>query len=177
MRWDDTTTPRYVLATTQDAHQVVRRISGAGWQVRAGFEPVTGLTGRRLVRFGVVADPSTAILVVRAAAGGAGVVAVVNEATAWVRTLVDDLAKFGPVRRCCDPPYGLAEAAALPPLQSDQRALLERLAAGETIATAAAAEFMSLRTANRRIAAIRRLFDVANTRDAVRTYLRLRDST
>jgi DNA-binding CsgD family transcriptional regulator len=177
MRWEDPTTPRYVLATAADAHQVVRRMSGAGWQVREGFEPLAGVVGRRLVRFGVVADPSTAVLVVRAAASGAGVVAVVDGAASWVQSLVDDLARFGPVRRCCDPPDGPAGTAALPPLQPDERALLERLAAGQTIAAAAAAEFMSLRTANRRIAAIRRLFDVTNTRDAVRAYLRLRGST
>jgi hypothetical protein len=59
-------------------------------------------------------------------------------------------------------------------LQPDQRALLERLADGDTIAAAAAGEFMSLRTANRRIAEVRGLFGVGSTSDAVRTYLLLR---
>ncbi len=62
-------------------------------------------------------------------------------------------------------------------LRPDQRALLERLATGQTIATAAAAEFMSLRTANRRIAAVRTLFGVSSTSDAVRAYLRWRGSS
>jgi hypothetical protein len=59
-------------------------------------------------------------------------------------------------------------------LQPDQRALLERLATGDTIAAAAAGEFMSLRTANRRIAEVRGLFGVGSTSDAVRAYLMLR---
>jgi hypothetical protein len=176
MRWDDTNTPRYVVATTEDARQVIRRVSSAGWQVREGFES-TGVEEaqvRQLVRYGVVADPMTAALVVRAAAGGAGVVAVVDGAAAWGQTLVDDLARLGPVRCLYDPPEG---SSLLGRLQPDQRALLERLAVGETIAAAAAAEFMSLRTANRRIAAIRSLFGVASTRDAVNAYLRLSDSS
>lgn len=66
------------------------------------------------------------------------------------------------------------EANLLARLRADQRALLERLATGDTVAAAAASEFMSLRTANRRIAAVRTLFGVSTTREAVRTYLRLR---
>ncbi len=61
-------------------------------------------------------------------------------------------------------------------LQPDQRALLDHLAAGRTIAAAAAAEFMSLRTANRRVAAVRTLFGVTSTSEAVRAYLLLRRS-
>jgi hypothetical protein len=64
--------------------------------------------------------------------------------------------------------------AGLAVLHADQRALLERLAAGQTIAAAAAAEYLSLRTANRRIAAARLALGVATTRDAVSAYLRHR---
>jgi hypothetical protein len=46
--------------------------------------------------------------------------------------------------------------------------------AGDTIAAAAAAEFLSLRTANRRIAEARALFGVRTTREAVLAYLRQR---
>jgi hypothetical protein len=59
-------------------------------------------------------------------------------------------------------------------LVAEQRALLDRLAAGETIAAAAAAEFLSLRTANRRIAEARQVLGVRTTREAVLAYLRLR---
>jgi hypothetical protein len=51
---------------------------------------------------------------------------------------------------------------------------LERLAGGETIAAAAAAEFLSLRTANRRIAEAREVLGVRTTREAVLAYLRMR---
>jgi DNA-binding NarL/FixJ family response regulator len=59
-------------------------------------------------------------------------------------------------------------------LLPEQRALLDRLANGETIAAAAAAEYLSLRTANRRIAQARQALGVATTREAVLTYLRQR---
>jgi hypothetical protein len=72
-----------------------------------------------------------------------------------------------------DPPrLQEADPAALGP---EHRALLDRLAAGDTIAAAAAAEFLSLRTANRRMAQARALFGVRTTREAVQAYLRVRD--
>ena len=51
-----------------------------------------------------------------------------------------------------------------------EKALLDRLATGSTIATAAAAEFLSLRTANRRIAELRRRAGVPTTRELVLIY-------
>lgn len=51
-----------------------------------------------------------------------------------------------------------------------QLALLERLAAGSTIAAAATAEFLSLRTANRRIAELRHSLGVSTTRELVGLY-------
>jgi DNA-binding NarL/FixJ family response regulator len=59
-------------------------------------------------------------------------------------------------------------------LAPEQRALLDRLASGDTIAAAAQAEFLSLRTANRRIAQARQTLGVPSTREAVLIYLRLR---
>jgi hypothetical protein len=51
-----------------------------------------------------------------------------------------------------------------------EKALLERLATGATIAAAATAEFLSLRTANRRIAELRRRANVGTTRELVGLY-------
>jgi DNA-binding NarL/FixJ family response regulator len=62
-------------------------------------------------------------------------------------------------------------------LAPEQRALLDRLASGDTIAAAAQAEFLSLRTANRRIAQARQTLGVRSTREAVLIYLRLRDDS
>jgi len=50
------------------------------------------------------------------------------------------------------------------------KALLERLAAGSTVSAAATAEFLSLRTANRRIAELRRRAGVTTTRALVGLY-------
>jgi DNA-binding NarL/FixJ family response regulator len=70
---------------------------------------------------------------------------------------------------------GAAGGAQLgPQLAPEQRALLERLANGETIAAAAQSEFLSLRTANRRIAEARDVLGVRTTREAVLAYLRMR---
>jgi DNA-binding NarL/FixJ family response regulator len=86
-----------------------------------------------------------------------------------------DLARIGPVIR--DPDTDPDDAAAAAdggglPINDEQRALLDRLAAGETIAAAAEAEFLSLRTANRRIAEARKALGVRTTREAVLAYLR-----
>lgn len=71
-------------------------------------------------------------------------------------------------------PAGPPASAIIAHLLPEQRALLDRLANGETIAAAAAAEYLSLRTANRRIAQARQALGVATTREAVLTYLRQR---
>jgi hypothetical protein len=55
-------------------------------------------------------------------------------------------------------------------LSSMEKALLDRLAAGSTISAAATAEFLSLRTANRRIAELRRRAGVNTTRELVGMY-------
>src|SRR5207249_2389455 len=109
------------------------------------------------VLYGRVADLDTAELAVHAAARGAGVVAIADPGTDVGRALLADLSRLGPVTR--DPEAevstGPDEKESDSPLLPEQRALLERLANGETIAAAAAAEFLSLRTANRRIAQAR----------------------
>ncbi|WP_246002681.1 hypothetical protein [Allorhizocola rhizosphaerae] len=56
-----------------------------------------------------------------------------------------------------------------------EKALLERLASGSTISAAATAEFLSLRTANRRIADLRRRAGVSTTRELVGIYRTHRD--
>jgi DNA-binding NarL/FixJ family response regulator len=84
---------------------------------------------------------------------------------------VDDLNRLGPVHLDPDADGDDRKADVFAQLIPEQRALLERLANGETIAAAAAAEFLSLRTANRRIAQARELLGVRTTREAVLAYL------
>jgi hypothetical protein len=171
--------PRHVVATPGDADTVLRRLIRDGWMAREGFalpDPAWDVTGNRLVLHGRITDPETLQLAVLAAARGAGVVAICDAESSLGRALVDDLSRLGLVRQ--GPAPELADtgngADTVADLVPEQRALLDRLAAGDTIAAAAAAEFLSLRTANRRIAEARALFGVRTTREAVLAYLRQR---
>jgi hypothetical protein len=177
------TTPRYVVASGTDATAALRRLARAGWHTREGFalaESGWDVTAQRLVLYGRVADLDTAELAVHAAARGAGVVVITDPAAEVGRALLADLARVGPVTQ--DPeadvePQEGAEPDGPVSLLPEQKALLDRLANGETIAAAAAAEFLSLRTANRRIAQARDALGVRTTREAVLTYLRQRKPT
>jgi hypothetical protein len=165
--------PRHIVASSADADTVLRRLARDGWTTRPGFalpDVAWDVGGARIVLHGRIGDDDTetAALAVLAAARGAGVVAICDPESAAGRALVDDLGRIGVVQRGTD---GADPVASLIP---EQRALLDRLAAGDTIAAAAAAEFLSLRTANRRIAEARALFGVRTTREAVLAYLRQR---
>ncbi|SDY95761.1 hypothetical protein SAMN05444365_104311 [Micromonospora pattaloongensis] len=168
--------PRYVLGSPADATTVLRRLARSGWATREGFglpEAPWDVSGRQLVLFGRVADQATAGQAVLAAARGAGLVVIADVAADVGRALVEELTRLGAL--CRDPreePPG--ERAGVARLVPEQRALLERLANGETIAAAAAAEFLSLRTANRRIAQARAMLGARTTREAVLAYLRQR---
>jgi hypothetical protein len=166
--------PRHVVATVGDAETVLRRLAREGWTLRQGFalpDAAWDVAPGRLILHGRVTDRDSLQLAVLAAARGAGIVAICDTDTAIGRALVDDLARLGPVNHGAAPIDGNNAVADLVP---EQRALLDRLASGDTIAAAAAAEFLSLRTANRRIAEARALFGVRTTREAVLAYVRQR---
>ena len=181
MTADPTAAPRYVVASGTDATTVLRRLARAGWTTREGFaltDQQWDITAARLALFGRVGDADTAELALLAAARGAGIVAIADTGTDIGRALLADLGRIGPVSTDPDAEHAGADPDGgddlSPQLAPEQRALLERLASGETIAAAAAAEFLSLRTANRRIAEARQLFGVRTTREAVLAYLRQR---
>jgi DNA-binding NarL/FixJ family response regulator len=170
-----------VVASGTDATTVLRRLARAGWATREGFaltEQQWDVSDAKLALYGRIADPDTAELALMAAARGAGIVAIADAAAEIGRALLADLARIGPVSTDADADLSTAPAddgaGNSPQLAPEQRALLERLANGETIAAAAAAEFLSLRTANRRIAEAREVLGVRTTREAVLAYLRLR---
>lgn len=166
--------PRYLLASAAEATAVLRRLARDGWSTREGFallDHAWDVTDQQLVLFGRVTDLDTAALAVLAAARGAGVVAICDADTEAGRALFADLSRVGPVGRTAEEALGGGHHDDLP-LTDEQRALLERLANGETIAAAATAEFLSLRTANRRIAQARDALGVRTTREAVLTYRR-----
>jgi DNA-binding NarL/FixJ family response regulator len=72
------------------------------------------------------------------------------------------------------PAGGAAAGAAVGTLTTEQCDLLDLLAAGHSIAEAARMRYLSLRTANRRVADARATLGVPTTREAVLAYLRLR---
>lgn len=168
--------PWYVLESPSTAATVLRRLTRQGWRALDGFalpHPRWDVTGHRLVLHGRIPDPETLRLAVLAAARGAAVVAVVDPTGSLGRELAADLGRLGPVH--LDGRTGPAAAGGGDQdggLTPPQRALLRRLADGQTIAAAAEAEFLSLRTANRHIARARDALGVRTTREAVLRYLR-----
>ncbi|MFB9238287.1 hypothetical protein ACFFWC_22470 [Plantactinospora siamensis] len=226
---------RWIVASLAEGAAALTALERAGYRPVRGFG-AGGPAEPAVLWYGPVPDSQTAELVVRVAARGGSVLAVLDPAGPLGRALAVALRRWGPVR--VGPPdpagsaadrfgaaggvgnrfgpadpasnrFGPADAASnrfgpvagasnrfgpgtgppgrsapaagaedprgvLERLVPEQRALLNRLANGETIAAAAAAEFLSLRTANRRIAQVRHLLGVRTTRDAVRIYLRQR---
>jgi DNA-binding NarL/FixJ family response regulator len=181
------TIPRYVVGTAAEATQILHRLARSGWHPRPGFTlPPNAVSGARVVCYGRVPTQSAAQAVVSAAIRGAGVVAIADVATPSGRQLLNALEVHGLVLQSADSPTQNVAAAVPavherpPPINGvasllpEQRALLGRLANGETIATAAAAEYLSLRTANRRIAQARTSLGVRTTREAVLVFLHQR---
>jgi DNA-binding NarL/FixJ family response regulator len=181
------TIPRYVVGTAAEATQILRRLARNGWHPRPGFTvPPTVGVGARIVCYGRIPTQSAAQAAASAAIRGAGVVAIADVASQPGRSLISALESHGPVLQSADAtPEPVAvnsaahasDGAAMPGVGSllpEQRALLGRLANGETIATAAAAEYLSLRTANRRIAQARASLGVRTTREAVLVFLHQR---
>ncbi|MBA3489873.1 MAG: LuxR family transcriptional regulator [Longispora sp.] len=161
--------PRYVVGTGVGAKSVLRRLVHEGWRTRETFvlpEAAWDVSRARLVLFGRVCDPDGVRQVTMAATRGAGIVAVVDCDSGLSRILLAELRRIGPVMR--GPQESGTESM---PLTDEQCQLLARLAGGETIAAAASAEYLSLRTANRRIAQARLALGVSTTREAILMYL------
>jgi len=188
------TAPRYVVGTAAEATRILHRLSRTGWHPRAGFglPPAGSPMAMHLVLYGRVTTLSVAAAASASAARGVGIVAIADFASPSGRALLTALEMLGPVFRTehaadggTDVPHHhnhnnvplvavASDGHVLTNLLPEQRALLGRLANGETIATAAAAEYLSLRTANRRIAQARSQLGVRTTREAVIVFLRQR---
>jgi len=183
------TIPRYVVGTAAEATRILHRLSRAGWHPRAGFgvPPVGTTPPANLVLYGRAVTYAASDAAVNAASRGLALVVIADPSTPPGRALLAALEGLGPVHRgehhadveATVPVVGLparinGDHQAAASLLPEQRALLSRLANGETIATAAAAEFLSLRTANRRIAQARTQLGVRTTREAVLVFLRQR---
>lgn len=167
--------PLFVVSSESAGLAATRQLDRDGWCVQRGLtlprEP-WDVSSRKLIVSGVVADRSGIAAVLAAATRGAGVLAIcpVEE---LVTVLVAELGRIGPVRSATTAPAPAASDHWPTGFTTDHAALLERLGKGESVAAAADAEFLSLRTANRRLAQARAALGVRTTREAVAAYARL----
>ena len=146
----------------------------------------------RVVLAGDLAGEADARAALLAAVRGAGLAVRLDRGQPWASAFLADLARLDAApdphstadhphpaapAGLADParPTGTRAPAPVGPLTPEQRQLLDLLAAGASIAQAARALFLSLRTANRRVATARDALGVTSTREAVLAYVRLRD--
>lgn len=165
--------PYIALAPGDDVEVAVGETARDGWRPFRGFvlppEP-WDLRAHRLVVVGPVPDEPTARSALLCAVRGTGLVVTVDRAAPWAVAFLADLARLRP-------PEGPAGGPRSDiPLSDQQRALLDLLADGQSIAQAARRLYLSLRTANRRVAEARAALGVATTREAVVAYVRQRDA-
>lgn len=158
-----TSSPPFVVIESAnpaaDAH-LRRAIDAAranGWQPIAGWLAPRG----QVACHGVVTSDTEAVLALRAAVGGAGVVILARTPRQTTDRLVDDLRRLGPVEHLT--------ADVPPPAAVDglQRRLLQLLADGSTLGEAAAELGLSRRTADRRLDAARNTLGARRTADAL----------
>ncbi len=142
--------------------EALEELERAGWDLRSGWEApgeMPGSADRRVAYFGPVESHKDAEAALLTSLHGHSVVARVRTTDA-LATFIDDLRRVGPVDvRGAD---RLAE-----PLDTDQRMLLQLLAEGRTMARAAEALHMSLRSVQRRMHAARTVLGARSTAEAV----------
>jgi hypothetical protein len=154
--------PRFALVGAERLDAAVDELTAAGCKVLVGWSlPVEpwDLSHDHVVCAGRVDTTAEASAALLAAVRGAGLVIAIGDSSDVADTFLDDLCHLGSVddrrsadRRC---------------LGLDQRRLLELLATGHTLPKAAAALHLSLRTAERRLAAIRTALGVGSTAEAI----------
>jgi hypothetical protein len=156
--------PLVVLDAPDEAglEDAARALERAGWRLRDGLHDLPVSLDAVVCR-SVVADDATVKAAILAAAWGAGVLLAAGRAPAELRErLVDDLARIGPVTR---------SVAAAPRLHPDAERLLGSLAEGRSLAEAAAAAYLSRRTADRRLAEARMALGATTTSEAIARWL------
>jgi DNA-binding CsgD family transcriptional regulator len=115
------------------------------------------------VSAGPVTDRPTAQRAVLAALAGAHLVIMAAAAREVTDMLCDDLRRLGNL----DHRVGAQPPGTDPPLGAGERALLERLLAGDSLGQAASALHLSRRTADRRLAAARRALGATTTAETL----------
>jgi DNA-binding NarL/FixJ family response regulator len=170
--------PYLVLPPPSDLDRVARDLTRRGWQVHRGFTPAEepwDLAPTRLVAVGVVTDREAAEAALLCAVRGAGLVVTLDQGRSWAPGFLHDLARLEPGGVASPTPADAgASTDGLGSLTAEQCDLLDLLAAGHSIAEAARLRYLSLRTANRRVADARATLGVPTTREAVLAYVKLR---
>jgi DNA-binding NarL/FixJ family response regulator len=166
-------TPYEVLAPGADLRSRAAELVRGGWTTHDGFvlpEEPFWLGPARLVAVGSVSSDAAARAALDCAIRGVGLVVDLDDEAPWAVTFRSDLD-----RATGAPPSVTGPAPAAVPLNTEQREVLDLLADGHSIAQAARMRFLSLRTANRRVAEARERLGVATNREAVVAYVKLRD--
>lgn len=164
-------TPYEVLAPGADLRSRAAELVRHGWTPHDGFalpEEPWWLGAARLVAVGSVGSEAAAGAALECAVRGVGLVVDLDDAEPWAVTFRSDLSRATGTDPAVPP-----EPDALP-LSREQREVLDLLADGHSIAQAARMRFLSLRTANRRVAEARERLGVATNREAVVAYVKLR---
>ena len=162
----DARPPVIVVEQSQDLlRAALAELKAAGWNLTAGFGTPPPLSARG-VRYGTVASSREAAAALLVVLGGSGLVIDARMDWAVLDQLLEDLRHLGPVehRRVLAP---------IPPITDDGRLILGLLAEGMTLGEAAAELEIPRRTADRRLAAARRILGVERTSEAVARARRL----
>lgn len=157
------TVRRIVLETADELATVVAALQRAGHRTTDTWllpDDPWDLTDTGWFCCATVASLADAELALLAAVRGCGVVAAVDPSSELGEALLDDLERIGDVQR--RPPV------TTPRLPADERRLLGLLAGGRSIPEAAGLLFISVRTAERRLASARRSLGATTTAEALR---------
>ena len=165
-------TPYEVLAPGADLRTRAGELARQGWTPHDGFvfpaEP-WWLGPARIVAYGSVSSSEASQAALDCALRGVGLVVERDDAAPGAVTV-----PTAQGRAPGAPPDPARAAPAALPLSTEQREVLDLLADGHSIAQAARMRFLSLRTANRRVAEARERLGVATNREAVVAYVKLR---
>lgn len=134
-------------------------LRAAGWTVVPGWWLPAG--GGRVVCTGTVASSGDAAAALLAAVAGAGLVVAARAERDVLDRFCDDLRRLGRLD------HRTEETPRQPRLTAEERALVELLLEGKTLGAAAGMLGLSRRTADRRLAAVRRKLGVRTTAEAV----------
>lgn len=159
----------------EELEQVAVRLRASGWRVVDGLHAPPLDIHRTVVR-GLVADDDSCAAAVLIAAWGGGILVGIGQLDDGSRhRLLDDLGRLGTLERLSATPLPAEGAAAgTAGLDPDGARLLELLAAGRSLGEAASALHLSRRTADRRLAVVRRDLGVETTPAAISAFARRR---